>query len=89
MTLVNDKMVYKDPAYEPHVPKDLLDTSFWCHIRPFVLTSGRVTTPQATTTTEINDGESAVEEVSWFFFIFLIHNKLGLSNVVGRGLRAI
>lgn len=40
----NDKMVYRDPKYISHSPKDLLDFSFWSHFRPFIQRHGRVTT---------------------------------------------
>lgn len=74
----NDRPVYKDPDYEPHVPSDLLDASFWCHIRPALRSNGRVTkvAPSESDREDNEEGEEEqAEEVVFvhFFSPFFTH----------------
>lgn len=59
----NDKPIYRNKRYKPQSYKDLLDLSFWAHVRPFIQKHGRVQTYKEPKVDEEEAGEEN-EEVS-------------------------
>lgn len=59
----NDKPVYRNNRYKLHSYKDLLDLSFWTHVRPFIRKHGRIQTYKEPEDDEPEEEEEENEEV--------------------------